>query len=266
MTGYEMGILSYIDILGFSDLIDESKKGDPQVIERIAWLLHTFERQFTSGGRVAFDANRVPKDLFHYRNFSDLMLRLTLMEGEDLVQAVNWEIWSLAQRQMAIVGEGILLRGAVTMDNVYCKHNLIFGPAVVNGYKMEQGLAIYPRIVIDDKLMFKTRSSLSTTTRLWTEYFCYGDDGVEFVDYLVGAFLDRHSQRAQGIEPHEVLQRHKQVVLTKLSELDSKDTKIKAKVWWMWHYHNRSIDRIIDICRPDAPTIDKLKECRLLTR
>jgi hypothetical protein len=261
MNSYEMGLLSYIDILGFSDLIDESKMGDPNVIERIARLLHTFERQFTGSGRVAFDANKIPKNLSHYRNFSDLMLRLTLMEGEDLVQAVNWEIWSLAQRQMTVVLEGILLRGSLTMDNVYCKDNLIFGPAVVSGYLMERDLALYPRIIVDDKLMLKVRSS-PTTGRFSSEYLTMGEDGLEFVDYIVGAYLDRHSL----LEPHEILQLHRQIVLTKLNELDSKDTKRKAKVWWMWQYHNRSIDRIINICQPDGPMVDTLNKCRLVSR
>jgi hypothetical protein len=265
MNGYEMGLLSYIDILGFSDLINESKIGDPEVIERIAWLLHTFERQFTGGGRVAFDANKIPKNLSHYRNFSDLILRLTLMEGEDLVQAVNWEIWSLAQRQMTVVLEGILLRGSLTMDNVYCKDNLIFGPAVISAYLMERDLALYPRIIIDDKLMLKVRSSL-TSGRFWSEYLTVGEDGLEFVDYIVGAYLDRHSLRVRGIEPHEILQMHRQIVLTKLNDLDSKDTKRKAKVWWMWQYHNRSIDRIINLCQPEGPTIDILNKCRLVSR
>jgi hypothetical protein len=106
MAAYDIGLLTYLDVLGFSDLIDESK-ADPSAIEKIARILQTFEKQFTGGGRVTIDKDNRPKNVSHYWNFSDLMVRLTVFEeSEDLVQYLNWELLNLAHRQMAAVSEG----------------------------------------------------------------------------------------------------------------------------------------------------------------
>jgi hypothetical protein len=135
MAEYKTGLLTYVDILGFRDLIDESVR-DPKVIQQIANILFQFEEQFTTGGRVGVGVNNMPVRLSHFHNFSDLMLRVTLMDGNaDLIQYLNWELLTLAHRQlMVLLSDGTLVRGAVTLEKVYCQDKFIFGPAVVNGY------------------------------------------------------------------------------------------------------------------------------------
>jgi hypothetical protein len=253
MAAYDIGLLTYLDVLGFSDLIDESK-ADPSAIEKIARILQTFEKQFTGGGRVIIDQNNRPKNVSHYWNFSDLMVRLTMFdEPEDLVQYLNWELLNLAHRQMAAVSEGIVLRGAVTLDGIYHRDRLIFGPALVKGYLMERDLAVYPRVVVDDKLLKKVYASYpKTASRLWPEYLTTGEDGLEFVDYLTGTFMDKYSGRVHSpTSTRDILTSHKQAVLDKMKELNNKDPKRRAKAWWMWNYHNRCIDKIRSLRLPD---------------
>lgn len=264
-TRYETGLLTYLDLLGFEDLINESKS-DPSAVTKIATLLQSFEAQFGQGGRVGVDANNMPKNLSYFINFSDLMLRVTLTDANaDLVQFLNWELLNLAHKQLSVLlGQHVLVRGAVTLDSVYCSDKkLIFGPAVVNGYRMERDLAVYPRIILDEKLMRKARE-FSTDSRLWWEYFTVGDDGIEFVDYLCGVFFDYYSGRIQNqIPPTTVLAQHRSVILQKLLDLDNKDMKRKAKVWWMWQYHNRTIDKILNLRSFDEQTTTLLNLSRI---
>jgi hypothetical protein len=267
MAGYETGILSYLDILGFRDLIDESER-DPATIEKIAHILAQFEQQFTTGGRVAVDDNNMPVRLSHFHNFSDLMLRVTLMYAEDdLVQLLNWELLTLAHRQLTILlSDGTLVRGAVTLDRVYCKDKFIFGPAVVNGYLMEQGLAVHPRIILDDKLM-KQASIGKSDSQLQRHYFTHGDDGIPFVDYLCGVYWDIHIGLVQStIAPYTVVEQHRNIVLAKLDSMDNRDMKRKAKVWWMWQYHNAAITRLQAALAGNQEAIDALEKRRLVAR
>jgi len=198
MAGYKTGLLTYVDILGFRDLIDESVR-DPNAITHISNILFQFEQQFTTGGRVGVDANNMPVRLSHFHNFSDLMLRITLVdENADLISYLNWELLTLAHRQlMVILSDGTLIRGAVTLDKVYCEGKFVFGPAVVNGYLMEQGLAVHPRIILDDELMKKVSIGKSES-RLESHYFTHGDDGIPFVDYLCGVYWDIYTGRVQS--------------------------------------------------------------------
>jgi hypothetical protein len=265
MTGYSTGLLTYLDILGFQDLIDESTS-DPAVVQKIAALLQMFEEQFAQGGRVGVGANNIPTNLSRFINFSDLMLRLTFVDASaDLIQFLNWELLNLAHRQLLVLLEQhVLVRGAVTFDKVYCPDGkLIFGPSVVKGYRLERDLAVYPRIILDESLMRQARAA-RTDSHLWFEYFTSGDDGIEFVDYLCGVFLDIYSGRVQSqIPAHSVLERHREVIRQKLLHLDNKDMKRKAKIWWMWNYHNRTIDKILSLRDFDLETTDLLNACRI---
>jgi hypothetical protein len=128
MAGYETGILTYLDILGFRDLIDDSAR-TPGTTEKIAHILTQCEQQLTTGARVGVDANNMPVRLSHFHNFSDLMLRVTLVHAEDdLLQFFNWELLTLAHRQlMVLLSDGTLVRGAVTLDKVYCQGKFVFG-------------------------------------------------------------------------------------------------------------------------------------------
>jgi hypothetical protein len=267
MAEYKTGLLTYVDILGFRDLIDESV-GDPNVIQQIANILLQFEEQFTTGGRVGIDANNMPVNLSHFHNFSDLMLRVTLIDGNaDLIQYLNWELLTLCHRQlMVILSDGTLIRGAVTMEKVYCHGKFIFGPAVVNGYLMERDIAVHPRIILDDKLMQQV-STMKSDGQLDSQYFTHGDDGIPFVDYLCGVYWDIHTKRVQStISPYAVVEQHRDMVLRKLSLLDNKDMKRKAKVWWMWQYHNAAVTRLQTALKDNREAIEALEQRRLIKR
>ncbi|HZS28177.1 MAG TPA: hypothetical protein VFB76_13180 [Candidatus Angelobacter sp.] len=267
MAEYRTGLLTYVDILGFRDLIDESVR-DSNAIEHIANILFQFEQQFTTGGRVGVDANNMPVPLSHFHNFSDLMLRITLMDGNaDLIQYLNWELLTLAHRQlMVLLNDGTLIRGAVTLDKVYCQGKFVFGPAVVNGYLMEQGLAIHPRIILDDKLMEQAAKSKSDSQLEW-QYFTHGDDGIPFVDYLCGVYWDISTAKVQStISPYDLVAQHRDFVLTKLNVMENKDMKRKAKVWWMWQYHNAAISRLQIALKGNQDAIDALEKRRLISR
>jgi len=266
MAEYKTGLLTYVDILGFRDLIEDSKN-DPNTITQISNILFAFEKQFTTGGRVGVDANNLPVRLSHFYNFSDLMLRVTLVdENADLVSYLNWELLTLAHRQMLVLWEeSALIRGAVTLDRVFSEDKFIFGPAVVKGYEMERDLAVYPRIVLDEKLM--TQVTHFNKDGVDWQYIALGEDGVQFVDYLVGVYLDIHNQKvSSAISPYTILEHHKRIILQKLNALDTKDMKRKAKVWWMWQYHNAAITRLQVALRGNQEAIEALDKYRLISR
>lgn len=45
---------------------------------------------------------------------------------------------------------GYYTRGAVTVGLVHHQDNVVFGPALIRAHYLEQHVAIYPRIVVDD--------------------------------------------------------------------------------------------------------------------
>ena len=52
-----------------------------------------------------------------------------------------------------MIESGILIRGGVTLGPLIHESRVMFGGGMIKAYKLESKLAIYPRIVIDDRLV-----------------------------------------------------------------------------------------------------------------
>jgi hypothetical protein len=265
MVRYKTGLLSFLDVLAFSGLVESSTR-DESDVDKIIHILSTLKAQMSSGGRVIVDENNIPKSVFHFLSFSDLVVRLTFFAGSPSISDyLNWELVNLANKQCQLVCEGILLRGGVTFGDIHYENELIFGPALLNAYKLESEVAMYPRIVIHEDLVLKARNSVTKLhefelrSGVWPEYITRGEDGVYFVDYLVGAYFDRYVVPRQG-SAEKILKAHKDVVLSRVNEIDKRDTRKKAKVWWLLNYHNAAIGKIRTLLPPDEKTSQMLDD------
>jgi hypothetical protein len=234
---YDKALLVYLDILGFRDLIRDAGN-DELKVAKVLKILSTIKSQFSEGGRYVNEPGEKPRSVFKAVNFSDLTLRITKMEpNADLIDYLNWEILNLAGKQCDLACDGILLRGALTVADLYSNDDYVFGPALVKAYQLESESAVFPRIVLDNQVM--RMAAEHATGRLWFDYIRRGEDGFFFVDYLKGACSDR------GWAPDDntpmvpdTLAMHKEVVERKLQEFKTKGEKIQQKGLWLALYHN----------------------------
>ena len=63
-------------------------------------------------------------------------------------------LYNTTQTISTFLAEGFLCRGGIVYGDVYydLTQNIIFGPAVNYAYKLESEIAIYPNIILEDKL------------------------------------------------------------------------------------------------------------------
>jgi len=81
---YSQTLVSYIDILGFADLIKDSQTSTDGVREIIR-LLTTMKDEFSIGGRVHRRPDGRTEKIFQSFNFSDLIVRTTrIPAGADI--------------------------------------------------------------------------------------------------------------------------------------------------------------------------------------
>ncbi len=109
---------------------------------------------------------------------------------------------------------------------------------------LESTTAVFPRIVIDTDLM----SRVSENGQIWRDYLRRGEDGVYFIDYLFGSYLDRWSYPQEySLSADEILKEHKATIEARLAEL-GKGTEFRKrqKVIWMAQYHNSTIVQLRD--------------------
>ena len=98
----------------------------------------------------------------------------------------------------ALIDHQWLVRGSMTCGNLYIcdkniygpdvsvvKSNLIWGSALINAYRMEDTIAVYPRVIIDEKILHLGYSdSNGSDPNPHHRMFLKDEDGLYSLDYL----------------------------------------------------------------------------------
>ena len=144
----------------------------------------------------------------------------------------------------------ILLRGGISIGKISMEpdtpktDDILFGPALVRSYDLENKEAIYPRIVIDSPVITQAEQHQGS---LWPEFVRKDkdEDGNFFLDYLFAAVTDSLLFAGEKqLNPMETLQAHKASTERKIKSLEEKDANIIKKLRWLVSYHNGVIQRL----------------------
>ena len=103
-----------------------------------------------------------------------------LTEPERLARVQN-VLEICAYFQIAAFGRGIATRGGITIGTYFCNDIFVWGKALLRAYKMENTVAVYPRIVLDANLLelLPARDDKGNRQHVATDA-----DGTVFLDYL----------------------------------------------------------------------------------
>jgi len=241
MSIYRKVLLTYLDILGFRELIRQSAL-DASKVHEILNILRIAKRKGTRGIAAA-DSEGGTKTITRAVNFSDLILRITYIDqASDLIVRLNMELMKLAGIQCELTSQyGILLRGAISLGALYDNDDFVFGPALVNSYELEERTAVFPRIVIASDLVEATTKE---TAQVWPSLVRRGEDAAYFVDYLYagaqskpgGFFSTGFNAASSLIKGHQIM------IADKL--VHTKGERSRQKVLWTALYHNSVVDRL----------------------
>ena len=242
MAEYSKYLLTYLDIMGFRDLIREST-ADPARVDAIIRILQLAKKHADTGLTL-----RDRTEVGETTNFSDLIIRARPLNNEaEILDWVNHELMTLSAIQSEITCRyGILLRGGMCINDLYMKDEMVFGPALVRAYELENELAVYPRIVIDPAII-----ALKGKGLLFNSYRMRGDDGVFFVNYLYGRYRETHKMIPGYEDKFELLRSHGKVVATKLKEGHKRGERVQQKFIWLALYHNSVLKEVISQAKPD---------------
>lgn len=249
MPQYKKAVITFIDILGFSDLVEQtsSKHGNPNGVDKILNILTQLKRANDFTGRITYSDEGKEVVNFTTDNFSDCLIRSTLItDPSDFADAISAELESLASMQSHVtVNEGLMNRGGMAAGDLYRdeKGQFLFGPGFVEAYRLEKK-AIVPRILLSDEIVHELKDCATHTL----DYFVQEDqDGSAFLDYLRGAYdTNFGTWPITGIiDCNDMMQAHKTAVERKNEELRAREIRIRQKAHWMATYHNRVINRIV---------------------
>ena len=134
--------------------------------------------------------------------------------------------------QYMLLQEGIIARGAIAIGNLYHENNIVFGPALVNAYLLQEHNAIFPRTIIDEETLKICLGTTASAVDRKTTYnkFKKDSDGFWFYDFIGHDITLYGKEAAQKI--HDTIQ---------LNLMENNSTRVKAKYEWIKSQYNRAL-------------------------
>jgi hypothetical protein len=124
---YDQSLVTYVDILGFKDLI--ARRDATHVKNVLLYLTR----------RVSGDPPEVTA-LFGLQTiyFSDLIVRTVPLQGGtkvgNSIGTLFFELRKVANAQRALAARGTFIRGGIVVGNVYHDGEMIFGPGLISRF------------------------------------------------------------------------------------------------------------------------------------
>jgi len=172
---YEKRLVLFLDVLGFSEIIDSTAK-KPETLVKLIKALDEL--------RGIHVDRSVLKRVTHFSDSIVVSYRIDK-------QAAAFSLLSgIAFGVIRMVEHGYLLRGAVTIGDLYHSKDHVVGPAMVKAYRMESKEANYPRVIVDPQIFALARSNPGETNTPEQEeehvrnYTTKDKDGRYFFDYV----------------------------------------------------------------------------------
>jgi hypothetical protein len=191
---YSQRYILFADILGFSKYIEstiDKGKDNEFKIQFIINLLSYLRNEFclkTEDDSETEGLKKAMKKDKYYSNavitqFSDSFIISREKSSEYSMRSLVLDacfiwIWGIYF--------GFIFRGAITYGKIIHNSDIVFGPDFITAYKIESNLAIYPRIVIDPKIIndiFKTDEVLKKIIKQDFDRILYVDtfSGLDYI-------------------------------------------------------------------------------------
>ena len=237
--------IAYIDILGYE--VHLKSMGVSKLAKGLSEII-TGVKNFPDFPTIN------PENRRKFKVFSDNII---------VCSETNWdEVLMHAQYiQQYLLATGVFSRGSMVYGELYIDEDFICGQGIIDAYKLESEISIFPRIIIDESFtsamelsipklyerhLQVTSSSVANSTdefyvrNDWKERFFKRDfDGMLFLDYL--ELLLVIDNTATSNEEHDIvadrLKHHHDIVKKNLID-NAKNKRVLEKFQWCQNYHN----------------------------
>ena len=221
---YEDRVVAFIDVLGFSAMVEKTST-DEKKLQLLTSALDGLHNKFWE-----WEADGVYSS-FSFTQFSDSIVISALAESSDSFSM----LMQLLLGTMDLVDDyGILLRGGIARGQLIHDNTMLVGPAMVDAYRLESKVAIYPRIIIEEELKKLFDDNMEAYIRnhtnldevpVFNRIFKKDDDDWYYLDYIQPA--EEYNNEST---PDEHLKK-----LGYLAEkgLKSDEEKVRIKYEWL---------------------------------
>lgn len=220
---YEDRLVAFIDVLGFSNMVNQSVE-DAEKVRRLTAALNSLYERIWEWEADGYDSS------FAFTQFSDSIVISALAGTTDsfeMLQQLLLGVTELADNYEILVRGGIA-RGLLIHDK-----EMVVGPAMIGAYQLESKAAIYPRIIIAKELKERIEADLEESilsqTSLaevpgFSKLFKTDDDGWCYLDYVNPDEIYYELNKEDRLEALERLVQ---------KGLQSPNERVKEKYLWL---------------------------------
>lgn len=130
---YEKRILAFLDILGFSTMVEDSKV-DTSIRRKI--------KNATEIIRSETDYEYEEKKVSTFSDSAVISYRIKSQSS------LFYLLIDIIHLQLKLGALGIMIRGGIAVGDCYHDGKIVFGPAMNEAYRLESKVALWPRVVI----------------------------------------------------------------------------------------------------------------------
>jgi hypothetical protein len=257
---YKDCFVAFLDILGFESKVIDSQNNTGALKVLVDSL--DICGAFPSGGKKKVDSQGQRIISVQSRFFSDTIVFFMREKPKDLAQL----FFMTRYLQDRLWEKGICLRGAITLGGMHWEDsddlNITVGPALIEAYRLESEIAIYPRIIVSEELYTYSNNDNvkadpfggglrpENSDALLKDYIKRDADGVYFLDLLNSEILRTNDEALESIDDkfsitwNFLSESNHEYMLAKVDEiiaqnLTSEDKKIRQKYEWLKNYRNK---------------------------
>lgn len=247
--GYSENIIvAFLDILGFSNLIEQKDSIIPHLMRKLE-----SNKEFTDSLELVtkykkgdwIDNKREYIEIVTNKRLSVLSDSIVISYPFRNPKRMIPIIEDLRNIQLELLTMGILLRGAVTIGDLYHKDDIIYGPALLKAVYLEEQEAIHPRIIIDNDFynLFTSVSDDKVRDVIKPMFITFPEDDYNpAIDFLSrDAFYDYFNfNQIENQDIKRELNTIKRNILAEYEKIKA-DYAIRRKHDWFIKYYNHSV-------------------------
>jgi len=146
---YKERVVAFVDILGFSDHVEETTKDFSKASNLHKALKSILSWQIENENNETFGLKDIGREI---TVFSDSII---ISYSIDCQGGLFYILMDLIHLQIQLMSYDLLLRGGITIGKVYHDGKIAYGPAMIEAYELESKKAVYPRIIITEESLHK---------------------------------------------------------------------------------------------------------------
>lgn len=241
LFAYTNRYIAFLDILGFSENVDRSRSDEGQV-RAIANVLESIEEEKIFNDQLLkFKPAAEESEGFYM--FSDSIIVTAPFTNAGLTGILLKVSYLL--RKLFL--NATFIRGAIVQGEVYEKNHVLFGPGLIEAYRLESSAARYPRILVSEDIQststsitydVRGRKSMPLDVKIRRDF-----DGLHYLDWMLHYHtVYEPSSKGVRLDGPENYHRFKDAIEFAL-EGATDDPAIKSKIFWLANYFNSVIER-----------------------